>query len=733
MILELSTGTHTSTTESTSFLPTPSSGTARVRVGTNPGSIVMANSGLSALGTNTELQITSNTSSTSTTKFSIHDYTAGKTGYVKFYIVFSGGTNGVYKFTIGDGATFSNNSSITTSEVFAGIEWTFGSSNNITYKVLNGSTYGTTGISNSTSQFVQSTSTVYLVEVYANNTTASSSYHRNGIIYSLTNATWDLWVDGTKVGVGLSKGNLGTDSNIDSYAFNHQSSASDPGTIYLDDIEYSNSLPPVFYSASSGNLEILSNWGSNTNGTGTAPSDFTSNNQVFNIRNNATPTIGANWTVSGTGSKIIVGDGTNACNFTIPNSYTVTGTIDVATNGTLSISNTSTSGTLTFANNSTFNFTGGSSVTVNDPIVLTSGTVTFNYPFDVGSDPTFNGNISGSGSINLTSDANGRNLLLSGAKTFSGGITINGSGSTKPNLRINNTASLGTGVLTSTITVSNGGYLHTLANLSAGVSNNISISDAGHYFNVLANGSDDLQLSGIISGSGIVTKIGTATLSLTGANTYTGLTTVSAGTLQLNRSGGTTIPITNNVTISSTGNLKVTTNQTLNNLSVASGTLTVDNGATLTINGTFTGGGTIVNNGKIVIKNNSTFPGATTTISAMKDLEIDRAGGVTLDKNLNLTGTLTVTTGTLTTAGFLTLKSTSTATARVAPVLGSISGNVTVERYIPANRKWRPVTAPLIGSSNNSIYDNWQNGGATPDGLTGVELWRPGGLEMVLR
>ncbi|MBS4044495.1 MAG: autotransporter-associated beta strand repeat-containing protein [Chitinophagaceae bacterium] len=721
------TGTFTSTTASTSFLPTPTSGTARVRVGTNPGSIVMANPGLGALGSNTELQITSNTGSTSTTKFSIYDYTSGKTGYVKFKISFSGGTNGVYKFSLGDGANFSDNNAIATAQIFAGIEWTLGSSNTISYKVLNSSTYGTTGITNPTSLFVQSTSTVYQVEVYSNNTATSTSYRRSGNNYSLANSTWDLWVDGTLVGPGLAKGGLGNDVIFDSYSFNHQSNVSTPGTIYIDDIQYSNSLPLSYYSKSTGNLETLATWGTSTDGNGTSPTNFTSPEIEYNIRNNATPTIGANWTVSGTGSKVIVGDGTNACNFTIPSSYSVTGTIDVATNGTLSISNTSTSGTLTFANNSTFNFTGGSSVTVNDPIVLTSGTVTFNYPFSGGSDPTFNGNISGSGSINLTSDANGRNLLLSGAKTFSGGITINGSGSTKPNLRINNTASLGTGVLTSTVTVSDGGYLHTLANLSAGVSNNISISDGGHYLNVLADGTNHLQLSGIISGSGRVTKIGSATLSLTGANTYTGETTISAGTLQLNKTGGGTLPATNNITVSSSGNLKISTDQTLNNLSVASGTLTVDNGATLTIDGTFTGGGTIVNNGKIVIKGNSTFPGATTTITAMKDLEFNLAGTISIDKNLDITGTLTVTAGTITTNGNITLKSSASATARVAPVLGTISGNVTIERYIPANRKWRSVTVPLTGSLNNSIYYNWQNNG-TNDGVSGVELWKPGGI-----
>ncbi|MCE1165396.1 MAG: choice-of-anchor D domain-containing protein [Bacteroidetes bacterium] len=59
----------------------------------------------------------------------------------------------------------------------------------------------------------------------------------------MTNATWDLWVDGTRVGTGLAKGGLGTDAISDSYAFNHQNSATSPGTIYIDDIEYSNTLP----------------------------------------------------------------------------------------------------------------------------------------------------------------------------------------------------------------------------------------------------------------------------------------------------------------------------------------------------------------------------------------------------------------------------------------------------------------------------------------------------------
>jgi hypothetical protein len=103
---------------------------------------------------------------------------------------------------------------------------------------------------------------------------------------------------------------------------------------------------------------------------------------------------------------------------------------------------------------------------------------------------------------------------------------------------------------------------------------------------------------------------------------------------------------------------------------------------------------------------------------------------------LSGTGSLTVAPGkTLTLAGTadfgsrpVTFKSDATGTASLGPVTGTLSnaGAVTVERYIPAARKWRFLTAPLMGSSNNSIYRNWQNNG-TVSGATGIDIWGAGG------
>jgi autotransporter-associated beta strand protein len=220
------------------------------------------------------------------------------------------------------------------------------------------------------------------------------------------------------------------------------------------------------------------------------------------------------------------------------------------------------------------------------------------------------GNVVGTG--NLIYDGPGV-LSLTGSNTYSGTTTIS-----------NGTLQVGDGGTTGSLGGGN-------------ITNNATLS---------FNRSDVVSFAKIISGTGAVTHAGSGTTTLNEANTYTGLTTVSAGTLQLNRTGGTTIPVTNNVTVSG-GTLKVSTDQELNNLTVSSGGLVVDAGVTLTISGTYTGGGTITNNGSIIVKGSTTFPGSTSTVSAMNNLEINRAAGVTLNKDMVVTGALTLTSGLL--------------------------------------------------------------------------------------
>jgi hypothetical protein len=119
------------------------------------------------------------------------------------------------------------------------------------------------------------------------------------------------------------------------------------------------------------------------------------------------------------------------------------------------------------------------------------------------------------------------------------------------------------------------------------------------------------------------------------------------------------------------------------------------------------------------------------------------SGNLTIDNSLNIgvinfnvsegslsgTGSIRVnevmnktTSGTFDTNGKLILNSNASNTARVAQVTGTILGNVTTERYLPANRAWRLLTAPMKGNSNNTIQDNWQGTNGE-----GVLLWGPSG------
>jgi len=225
---------------STTFLPQPTSGEDRVRMGTGSGSFNLENPGLSALGSATELRIVAPTG-TSVNKFSVYDYTPGKVFYIKFRILLgdASGNNtaatGTWSLFNGDGAQYSDNNTFSGTQTFTGIRWVFGSSGAITTSYRNGTSW--TAISTMGAQ-----ATVYTVEIYGNNTTTIQSYD-NGSSQSLSANKWDLWVDGVKVGDELSKAALAADVNIDSWLFYGESSVSNVANIFLDDFEYSNILP----------------------------------------------------------------------------------------------------------------------------------------------------------------------------------------------------------------------------------------------------------------------------------------------------------------------------------------------------------------------------------------------------------------------------------------------------------------------------------------------------------
>ncbi len=144
------------------------------------------------------------------------------------------------------------------------------------------------------------------------------------------------------------------------------------------------------------------------------------------------------------------------------------------------------------------------------------------------------------------------------------------------------------------------------------------------------------------------------------------------------------------------------------------------NGKTLTLvslngGGTITGSATsnLVLNGADAGQSPaiSFTPGAGSSLNMLKVNRTGTNGAAAIATALSIYGVLDVSAGKLITNGNITLKSTSTNTARVAPVNGSIDGAVTVERYIPARRAWRLMNAPVNGTQ--TINQAWQEGATT--------------------
>ena len=137
----------------------------------------------------------------------------------------------------------------------------------------------------------------------------------------------------------------------------------------------------------------------------------------------------------------------------------------------------------------------------------------------------------GIGTGGLTKQGTGT-LTLSGVNTHSGPTSV-----TEGTLRIANIEALGSG---SSFSLDNG-------TLSFAVSPSGALGDPSGSLALGSNGGvldvdagQSLAISGVVSGSGALTKTGAGELSLAGTNTYTGSTTIDNGTLSVSGSIGNT-------------------------------------------------------------------------------------------------------------------------------------------------------------------------------------------------
>lgn len=317
----------------------------------------------------------------------------------------------------------------------------------------------------------------------------------------------------------------------------------------------------------------------------------------------------------------------------------------------------------------------------------------------------FGGFVRDRGGSVMTITKNGAGTqILSGANSYSGATTINGGA-----LQIGNGGT--TGSLTTTA-----------------ITNNATLA---------FNRSNGLAFSNVISGTGGITQAGAGTTTLSGGNSFTGVTKITQGTLSVATIGdggvasgnlgsatnaasnlvfdggtlqytGSTASTDRNFTIN-TGKI-ATIEISANNLTIAGASASTNGGLTKTGNGTLTLSGSNLHTGATTIDGGTLALDATGTIDVTSGvslgttgtLDVSAKGGAgytvsSLTGSGNVLGSLTVSTqlaignspGTVSFGGNLTLGTASTVAADVmggaSPTIGSADlGNVTGDLTITA-------------------------------------------------
>ncbi|HSY19584.1 MAG TPA: autotransporter-associated beta strand repeat-containing protein [Candidatus Acidoferrales bacterium] len=298
----------------------------------------------------------------------------------------------------------------------------------------------------------------------------------------------------------------------------------------------------------------------------------------------------------------------------------------------VTFNNTASSFLITASGGSTLTLTGG--VTNNSP-----NSQTLSVPVVLGAPVTVNaataavtlGQAVNNGGNLLTITDGGRPTVLAGIISGTGGLAKYGPGTNS--LYANNT-------FTGGITISNGTL--TVGSIPIGASGQLG---AGSYSGAIAdngtltfNSSVTQILLGVISGTGALNQIGSASLTLSAANTFGGPTTVSAGTLLLSDSlalqnstlnfiGGKINPT--GLSAVTLGGLSGTQSTVLINNSLAGVALTVGgNGSNTVYSGALSGSGvslTKTGTGTLTLTGSNSYTGTTTVNAGTLELS---AGGI---------------------------------------------------------------------------------------------------------
>ena len=101
--------------------------------------------------------------------------------------------------------------------------------------------------------------------------------------------------------------------------------------------------------------------------------------------------------------------------------------------------------------------------------------------------------------------------------------------------------------------------------------------------------------------------------------------------------------------------------------------------------------------------------------NTIKDLTINNSTGVTLQGALNISGVFTPTSGIFASGGNLTLVSSAAQTALISGTgSGSITGNVTMQRYLPSGFGYKYFSSPFQAATVNEFSDDMTLGALFP-------------------
>ncbi|ENS27880.1 autotransporter-associated beta strand, partial [Brucella abortus F6/05-4] len=321
-------------------------------------------------------------------------------------------------------------------------------------------------------------------------------------------------------------------------------------------------------------------------------------------------------------------NGSGTLTLTADNTYTGGGGGTVFAGGVVSVDKEVRlgGGDLTF-NGGTLQVTGTGWTSTSRAVSLQAGGGTFDIE-DAANNFAVTQGVAGAGG--LTKSGSGT-LTLSGANSYTGATTVSAGTLVVANDN--------TGGGTTTVDVGAGLQIGT-----GGVSGSLA-GDIVNNGTLVVDRSNAFDLANVISGTGSLTKNGAGTLTLSGVNSYTGGTTVSAGTLAVradnnlgDASGG--LAINGGATLQLTDNLTTARGVTLG---AGTATITIDGGKTAQFSNKLTGSGTLAvsGSGTLILSAANDYSG-NTTIASGSTLQLgDGSTDGRLAGNVANAGTLT--------------------------------------------------------------------------------------------